>query len=175
MLTVWVFCWHVSLAVETFSPLKRFLRQVSSSRARGKFLRHFRFHSCGILFTRLQLNNPDFQTRCDGHDSTCHDSTLITWRVASQSAMRSETVREKSGRQGKLSTQEGHKCNEARIPTNAFYLKRKALLPGKRRHDTENYDNMWYLEFDCRVRMYLCRQLWRRFHNDRNIINTAKS
>ena len=50
--------------------------------------------------------------------------------------MGSETVREKSGWQGKLSTK-GHKCNEARIPTNAFYLKRKALLPGKRRHDTE--------------------------------------
>ena len=50
--------------------------------------------------------------------------------------MVSETVREKSGWQGKLSTK-GHKCNEARIPTNAFYLKRKALLPGKRRHDTE--------------------------------------
>ena len=34
--------------------------------------------------------------------------------------MGSETVREKSGWQGKLSTK-GHKCNEARIPTNAFY------------------------------------------------------
>ena len=45
-------------------------------------------------------------------------------------------MREKSGWQGKLSTK-GHKCNEARIPTNAFYLKRKALLPGKRRHDIE--------------------------------------
>ena len=45
-------------------------------------------------------------------------------------------MREKSYRQGKLSTK-GHKCNEARIPTNAFYLKRKALLPGKRRHNTE--------------------------------------
>ena len=30
-------------------------------------------------------------------------------------------MREKSGRQGKLSTK-GHKCNEARIPTNTFYL-----------------------------------------------------
>ena len=45
-------------------------------------------------------------------------------------------MREKSGRQGKLSTN-GHKCNEARIPVNAFYLKRKALLLGKQRHDTE--------------------------------------
>ena len=50
--------------------------------------------------------------------------------------MGSETVRVKSGWQGKLSTK-GHKCNEARIPTNAFYLKRKAFLPGKQRHDTE--------------------------------------
>ena len=50
--------------------------------------------------------------------------------------MGSKTVREKSGWQGKLSTK-GHKCNETRIPTNGFYLKRKDLLPGKRRHDTE--------------------------------------
>ena len=35
--------------------------------------------------------------------------------------MGSETVREKSGLQGKLSTKV-HKCNEARFPTNAFYL-----------------------------------------------------
>ena len=35
--------------------------------------------------------------------------------------MGSETVRGKSDWQGKLSTK-GHKCNEARIPTNAFYL-----------------------------------------------------
>ena len=87
--------------------------------------------------------------------------------------MGSETVREKSGWQGKLSTK-GHKCNEAKIPTNAFYLKRKALLPGKRRHDTEimiTYDQVINLEFDCRVRMYFCR----RFHNGQNIINTAKS
>ena len=48
--------------------------------------------------------------------------------------MGSETVRENLA--GKLSTK-GHKCNEDRIPTNAFYLKRKALLPGKWRHDTE--------------------------------------
>ena len=34
--------------------------------------------------------------------------------------MGSERVRKKSGWQGKLSTK-GHKCNEARIPTNAFY------------------------------------------------------
>ena len=84
-----------------------------------------------------------------------------------------ETVREKSGWQGKLSTK-GHKCNEARIPTNAFYLKRKALLLGKQRHDTEimiTFDQVINLEFDCRVRMYFCR----RFHNGRNIINTAKS
>ena len=87
--------------------------------------------------------------------------------------MGSETVREKSGWQGKLSTK-GHKCNEARIPTNAFYLKRKALLPGRQRHDTEimiTCDQVINLEFDCRVRMYFCR----RFHNGRNIINTAKS
>ena len=45
-------------------------------------------------------------------------------------------MREKSGRQGKLSTK-GPKCNEARIPTNAFYLESKALLPGKQRQDTE--------------------------------------
>ena len=66
--------------------------------------------------------------------------------------MRSET-REKSGRQGKLSTK-GHKCNEARIPTNAFYLESKALLPGKQRHDTEimrTCDQVINLEFDCRV------------------------
>ena len=122
---------------------------------------------------------PDFQTWFDGHDSTCHDSTLITWRIASQyvngcsSSVRSETVREKSCRQGKLSTK-GHKCNEARIPTNAFYLERKALLPGKQRHDTEIMITCYQvinLEFDCRVRMCLCR----RFHNGRNIINTAKS
>ena len=30
-------------------------------------------------------------------------------------------MREKSGWQGKLNTK-GHKCKEARIPTNAFYL-----------------------------------------------------
>ena len=36
--------------------------------------------------------------------------------------MGSEAVREKSGWQGKLSTK-GHKCNEARTPTNAFYLR----------------------------------------------------
>ena len=30
-------------------------------------------------------------------------------------------MKEKFGRQGKLSTK-GHKCNEARIPTDAFYL-----------------------------------------------------
>lgn len=50
--------------------------------------------------------------------------------------MEPESVREKSGWQGKLGTK-AHKCNEASIPTNAFYLKRKALLPGKQRHDTE--------------------------------------
>ena len=67
--------------------------------------------------------------------------------------------------QGKLSTK-GH--NEARIPTNAFYLKRKALLPGKRRHDTEimiTCDQVINLEFDCPVRMYFCR----RFNNERKI------
>ena len=82
-------------------------------------------------------------------------------------------MREKSDRQGKLSTN-GDKCNEARIPTKAFYLKRKALLLGKQRHDTEimiTFDQVINLEFDCRVRMYFCR----RFHNGRNIINTAKS
>ena len=75
-------------------------------------------------------------------------------------------MREKSGRQGKLSTK-GHKCNEARIPTNAFYLERKALLPGKQRHDTEimrTCDQVINLEFDCRVQMYFCT----RFHNGRN-------
>ena len=80
--------------------------------------------------------------------------------------MGSETVREKSGWQGKLSTK-GNKCNEARIPTNAFYLKRKALLPGKRRHDTEimiKCDQVINLEFDCDFII-----------NGRNIINTAKS
>ena len=50
--------------------------------------------------------------------------------------MGSERVREKTGWQGELSTK-GHNCNEARISANAFYLKRKALLPGKWRHDTE--------------------------------------
>ena len=66
--------------------------------------------------------------------------------------MGSETVRLKSGWQRKLSSK-GHKCNEARIPTNAFYLKRKALLPGKQRHDTEimiTCDQVLNLEFDCR-------------------------
>ena len=65
--------------------------------------------------------------------------------------MGSETVREESGWQGKLSTK-GHKCNENRIPTNAFYLKRKALLSGKRRHDAEimiTCDQVINLEFDC--------------------------
>ena len=64
--------------------------------------------------------------------------------------MGSEKVREKSGWQGKLSTK-GHKCNEARIRKNAFYLKRKALLPGKQRHDTEimiTCDRVINLEFD---------------------------
>ena len=87
--------------------------------------------------------------------------------------MGSETVREKYGWQRKLSTK-GHKCKEARIPTNAFYLKRNALLPGRQRHDTEimiTSDQVINLEFDCRVQMYLCR----RFHNGRNIMNTAKS
>ena len=80
------------------------------------------------------------------------DSTLITWSMASQytptvakiktgesSAVGSETVswtvRETFGWQGKLNGKR-HKCNEARIPTNAFYLKRKALSRGKRRHAT---------------------------------------
>ena len=79
-------------------------------------------------------------------------------------------MREKSGRQGKLITK-GHKCNEARIPTNAFYLKRKALLPGKRRHDTEimiTCDTLSSIaEFECNI----CR----RFHNEQNIISMAKS
>ena len=47
-------------------------------------------------------------------------------KIIESSAVGSETVREKSGWQGKLSTK-GHKCNEARILTNAFYLKRKAV------------------------------------------------
>ena len=42
-------------------------------------------------------------------------------KIIESSAVGSETVREKSGRQGKLITK-GHKCNKARIPTNAFYL-----------------------------------------------------
>ena len=94
-------------------------------------------------------------------------------KIIESSSVGSEAVREKCGWQGKLST-EGHKCNEARILTNAFYLERKALLPGKRRHDTEimiTCHQVINLEFDCRVRMYFCR----RFHNGRNIINTAKS
>ena len=78
------------------------------------------------------------------------DSTLITWSMASQytptvakiktgesSAVGSETVswtvRETFGWQGKLNGKR-HNCNEARIPTNASYLKRKALSRGKRRH-----------------------------------------
>ena len=137
--------------------------------------------SVGLLLQLISLLciHPDFQSWFDGHDSTYHDSTLITWRIASQyvngcsSAVGSEAVREKSGWQGKLSTK-GYKCNEARIPTNAFYLKRKPLLPGKQRPDTEimiTCDQVINLEFDCRVRMYFCR----RFHNGRNIINTAKS
>ena len=84
--------------------------------------------------------------------------------------MGSETVREKSGWQGKLSTK-GHKCNEARIPTNAFYLKRKALLPGKQRRDTEimiTCDTLSSIaEFECNFCMP--------FHNGQNIISTAKS
>ena len=79
-------------------------------------------------------------------------------------------MREKSGWQGKLSTK-GHKCNEARILTNAFYLKRKVLfmLPGKLRHDTEimiTCDRVINLEFDVFLKA---------IHNGRNIINTAKS
>ena len=89
-------------------------------------------------------------------------------KIIESSAVGSETVREKSGPQGKLSIK-GYKCNEARIPTNAFYLKRKALLPGKQRHDTEIM--IPCDQFHCRVRMYFCR----RYHNGRNIINTAKS
>ena len=79
-------------------------------------------------------------------------------------------MREKSGWQGKLSTK-GHKCNEARILTNVFYLKRKALfmLPGKLRHDTEimiTCDRVINLEFDVFLKA---------IHNGRNIIKTAKS
>ena len=57
-------------------------------------------------------------------------------KIIESSVLGSETVREKSGWQRKFSTK-GHKCNEAIIPTNAFYLKRKAWLPGKQRRDTE--------------------------------------
>ena len=115
-----------------------------------------------------------------GHDSTCHDSTLITLRMASQyvNGCKNNGRREfcrgnrngerNTGWQGKLITKR-HNCNEARIPTNAFCLKRKALLRGKRRHDERLL--VINVEFDCRVRMYFCR----RFHNGRNIINTAKS
>ena len=57
-------------------------------------------------------------------------------KAGESSAVGSEAERESSGWQGKLSTKR-HKCNEARnMLTNAFYLKRKALLRGKRRHDT---------------------------------------
>ena len=66
--------------------------------------------------------------------------------------MGSETVRGKSVWQRKLGTKVS-KCNEARIPTNAFYLKRKGLLPGKRRHDTEitiKCDQVINLKFHCR-------------------------
>ena len=56
-------------------------------------------------------------------------------KVGESSAVGSEAERESSGWQGKLNTKR-HKCNEARMLTNAFYLKRKALLRGKRRHDT---------------------------------------
>ena len=71
-------------------------------------------------------------------------------KIIESSSVGSEAVREKCGWQGKLST-EGHRCNEARILTNAFYLERKALLPGKRRHDTEimiTCDRVIKLEFD---------------------------
>ena len=124
--------------------------------------------------------HPDFQAWFHGHDSTCHDSTLITLRMASQyvNGCKNNGRREfcrgnrngerNTGWQGKLITKR-HNCNEARIPTNAFCLKRKALLRGKRRHDERLL--VINLEFDCRVRMYFCR----RFHNGRNIINTAKS
>ena len=35
------------------------------------------------LISLLRIH-PDFQTWFEGQDSTCHDSTLITWRMASQ-------------------------------------------------------------------------------------------
>ena len=124
--------------------------------------------------------HPDFQAWFHGHDSTCHDSTLITLRMASQyvNGCKNNGRREfcrgnrngerNTGWQGKLITKRNN-CNEDRIPTNAFCLKRKALLRGKRRHDERLL--VINLEFDCRVRMYFCR----RFHNGRNIINTANS
>ena len=107
--------------------------------------------------------HPDFQAWFHGHDSTCHDSTLITLRMASQyvNGCKNNGRREfcrgnrngerNTGWQGKLITKR-HNCNEARIPTNAFCLKRKALLRGKRRHDERLL--VINLEFDCRVRMY---------------------
>ena len=126
--------------------------------------------SCYVGMPLPVCIHPDFQTWLDGYDSTCHDSTLITWRIASQYVNGCQNNWEfcrgirnserKSGWQGKLNTK-GHTCNEARIPTNAFYLKRKALLPGKRRHDTEimiTCDTLSSIaEFECNF----CRP----FHN----------
>ena len=84
------------------------------------------------------------------YDLTCHDLTPITWCMASQyiNSCKNKGRREfcrgirnnerniSSGWQGKLITKR-HKCNKSRIPTNAFHLKRKALLHGKWQHDTE--------------------------------------
>ena len=81
----------------------------------------------------------DFETSFDDHDST-----LITWHIASQyvngcknkgrrefsSAVGSKTVRETSVWQWKLSTKR-YRCNEATIPASAYYLKRKALKRSK--------------------------------------------
>ena len=91
----------------------------------------------------ISIIHPDFQTWFHGHDLACHDSTLITWRMASQyvNGCKNNGRREfcrgirnserNTGWQGKLITKRRN-CNEARIPTNAFCLKRKALLRGKR-------------------------------------------
>ena len=48
---------------------------------------HITFRDCRVhIFSdnlsRNSCIHPDFQTWFDGHDSTCHDSTLITWRIA---------------------------------------------------------------------------------------------
>ena len=79
-----------------------------------------------------------------------HDLTPVMWCMASQyingcknkgrrefcHGIRNSERNISSGWQGKLITKR-HKCNKARILTNVFHLKRKALLHGKWWHDTE--------------------------------------